>query len=262
MTNSIWKYRGFILESVKRELYLKFSGSALGPAWLFITPIATVVLFIGVFGYALKGRIPGSTNPDDYWIFLCAGLLPWQLLSDIILRGQDLYINNSAILKKIAIPKIILPIILVISALIQFIIIFSFFLIALVFVGRWPGWPIFSILPLLLGYIALSTGLAMLLAPANVFFRDITPATSLGLLFLFWATPIVYTLRGSTTPLANIILQWNPLAWSSVQLQSLFVNGVWVNVWEISAFLEVSVGILILGAFVFFRSADLISDEL
>lgn len=262
MNVSLWKYRGFIFESVKRELYLKFLGSALGPAWLFITPLATLALFIGVFGYALRGKLPGSANPDDYWIFLCAGLLPWQLFSDIVMRGQSLYLDNVAVLKKIAIPKIVLPVVLVLNALIQYAIITLIFFAVLALFGRWPGWAVLSALPLLLGYILFGTGIAMTLAPANVFFRDIGPATTLALLLLFWATPIVYSLNAGANVVADVLLRCNPFAWASRGMQDIFVRGVSETVGDTSAFLCCAIVAFALGYAIFVRSAALIADEL
>lgn len=262
LKHTILRYSGFVLESVKRELYLKFLGSALGPAWLFITPLATLALFIGVFGYALRGKVPGASNPDDYWIFLCAGLLPWQLFSDIVLRGQSLYVDNMAVLKKIAIPKLILPMILVINALIQFAIIASIFLLALVVVDRWPGWAIISAAPIILGYVLFAAGAAMTLAPTNVFFRDVAPATTLILLFCFWATPIVYSLKQGGNAVSDALLQFNPFAWASTQMQEIFVHGEWANNGISSGFFSVSVLVFAFGLLVFTRSAALIADEL
>ena len=119
-----------------------------------------------------------------------------------------------------------------------------------------------SALPLLGGYVLLGAGIAMTLAPANVFFRDIGAATTLGLLFLFWATPIIYSLKEGANVVSDFLLRFNPLAWASKDLQGIFVQGKWAQIETTVVMLIVSFVVFMLGYLVFSRSAGLIADEL
>jgi lipopolysaccharide transport system permease protein len=76
--------------------------------------------------------------------------------------------------------------------------------------GRWPGWDILNLIPLILLQCAFAMGLGITLGILNVFFRDVGQAVGIVLQFWFWLTPIVYPL--ATLPTwARDYLAWNPV---------------------------------------------------
>ena len=125
LIKSIFSYRGFILSSVKREFQSKYKNSVLGVAWNILNPLAMIIVYTVIFSQIMRTRIPGSSSSFSYSIYLCSGLLMWTLFSEIVLRSQNVFIENANFIKKINFPKICLPVIVIFNALVNFFMFFA-----------------------------------------------------------------------------------------------------------------------------------------
>jgi lipopolysaccharide transport system permease protein len=193
MLLAAWRYRFFIISSIKTELYSKFVRSRLGGLWLILNPLAQVMIFAFVLSSVLSARLPGISNHYAYAIYLMAGTLGWSLFSEIVNRCLTLFIDNGNILKKLVFPKIALPLIVTGSAMVNNMLLFAAILAIFGLLGHVPGTALLF-LPLLMALtIALALGLGLILGVLNVFMRDIGQVVPVVMQFLFWLTPIVYT---------------------------------------------------------------------
>jgi len=207
---SIWLYRDFILGSVKREFRAKFQNSVLGIFWVFFNPLAMIFVYTVVFSHLMKAKLPDVMGPFSYGIYLCIGILSWSLFSEITSRALNLFLDNANLLKKVHFPKICLPIILLINAWINFVIIFGVFIIFLTLSGNFPGEIFLAVIPIFLIMSLLALGLGLGLGVLNVFYRDIGQGYTVFLQFWFWLTPIVYSID-ILPPKLQTILQFNPM---------------------------------------------------
>jgi hypothetical protein len=139
MIKGVWAYRGFITSSVKREFQSKYRNSLLGAAWTILNPLAMIVVYTVVFAQVMRNRLPGNDSTFSYSIYLCAGVLTWGLFAEIVGRGQGVFLEHANLIKKINFPRICLPIIVVLSAGLNFAIIFGLFTGFLVVSGNFPG---------------------------------------------------------------------------------------------------------------------------
>ena len=261
MMKDIWNYRGFILGSVKREFQLKYRNSLLGAAWAVLNPLAMIIVYTVIFSRVMSNHLPDDDRPYAYGIYLCAGLLTWGLFSEIISRLQTIFLENANLLKKTNFPKICLPIVAVLCATINFIIIFTIFSVFLVLTGNFPGWTYMAIFPLLIVEIIFSVGLGILLGVLNVFFRDVGQLTGIALQFWFWLTPIVYT-QAILGEKAMTLISFNPMTNLILAYQGIFIKE------DIPSFINL-IPVFLLGSMLcifsirFFRNhADDIVDEL
>ncbi|MDR2113574.1 MAG: ABC transporter permease [Candidatus Accumulibacter sp.] len=227
---ALWTYRGFILGSVKREFQSKYRNSLLGAAWTVLNPLAMIVVYTVIFAEVMRAKLPGVDNTFGYSIYLCAGLLTWGLFAEIVGRAQTVFIDNANLLKKLSFPRLCLPVVIVVSALLNFTIIFGLFSLFLLISGNFPGLPYLALAPLLAILILFSIGLGIIVGVLNVFFRDIGQFFGIFLTFWFWLTPIVYP--ASTLP-ENMrwILACNPVAPLMAGFQTILVNRLWPQ-WE------------------------------
>jgi lipopolysaccharide transport system permease protein len=208
---NIASYRGFILGSVQREFQSKYRNSILGAAWTVLNPLAMIVVYTVIFSQVMHNRLAGNSSAFGYSIYLCAGVLTWNLFAEITSKAQNVFIDNAGLIKKINFPRICLPIIVVANALLNFAIIFGLFTAFLIVSGNFPGWIYAAVLPVLLLEILLAIGLGMVLAVLNVFFRDVGQFFTIALQFWFWFTPVVYP--ASVLPEdVRPMLAWNPMA--------------------------------------------------
>lgn len=139
--------------------------------------------------------MPDNTGSFAYSIYLCSGVLTWGLFTEMLDKGQSVFINNANLIKKLSFPKICLPIIVTLSAVLNFAIIFSLFLIFIIVTGNFPGWLFLSVIPVLLLQILFAGGLGMILGVMNVFSGMWRQLVGVALQFWFWFTPIVYVLN-------------------------------------------------------------------
>jgi lipopolysaccharide transport system permease protein len=192
MLAGAWRYRYFISSSITTELRIKFVRSRLGGLWMILNPLAQVLIFAFVLSAVMSAKLPGINNRFAYAIYLMAGTLGWSLFSEIINRCLTLFIDSGNILKKLAFPKIALPLIVTGSALVNNVLLFLAMLLIFGVLGHLPG-PALLWLPLLTAVtVALALGLGLALGVLNVFMRDIGQMVPVALQFLFWLTPIVY----------------------------------------------------------------------
>jgi lipopolysaccharide transport system permease protein len=261
MLRALWRYRGFVATSVARDFQLRYRGSALGFVWNLIGPIGNVVIFTVVFAQVMRARLPGISDVYAYGIYVCAGAFAWGLFVEIVQRGLGMFIEHGNLLKKATFPKSSLPLIVVLSALVNFAIAFGIFLVFLGVTNRFPGWIVLAAIPVVVLLVALAAGLGTLLGTLNVFFRDVGQAVTVLLQFWFWLTPIVYPV----TVLPDFAKSWmaaNPMAPIVAALQRVFVDGAAPNWPTLAAPLLVAALALISGAFVFHANAGNIVDEL
>jgi lipopolysaccharide transport system permease protein len=139
-----------------------------------------------------------------------AGLLAWNLFSEIIDRCLKIFVNNANIIKKMNFPKVTLPVIAVGSALVNNLILFAVMVVIFFCFGHRPTWHLLYIFPLI-GVVAIfSLGIGLLLGVINVFIRDVEQIMPIILQVLFWFTPIVYP-ASVIPPHYSPLLALNPM---------------------------------------------------
>lgn len=223
---SVWHYRGFILGSVKREFQSRYRGSLLGALWTVLNPLSMIIVYTVIFSQIMQARLPGVEHSFAYGIYLCAGILTWGLFAEVITRTQSVFIEHANLIKKISFPRICLPIIVLLNALVNFSIIFALFLGFLLITQTLPGWALLGVIPVLLVQALFAISLGIVLGVLNVFFRDVGQFTGVCLQFWFWFTPIVYP----ASILPEAIRPWveaNPMVPIIGAYQGIFVYGQW-----------------------------------
>ena len=261
MIRAIWAYRGFMRGSVQREFQIKYRNSLLGAAWNVINPLAMIVVYTVVFAQVMRTKLPEVDSKFAYSIYLCAGVFTWGLFAELVSRSLTMFLDNANLLKKINFPRIILPIIVVANALLNFAIVFGLFLAFLVASGNFPGWVVLAVLPVLALQMAFAMGLGIVLGVLNVFFRDVGQFFGIFLQFWFWLTPIVYPV--SILPEAiKPFLAINPMASVMTAYQSILVNHQWPYWFSMWPTAMLTVGLCLLGLHLFKKNVGEMVDEL
>lgn len=180
--------RELVFSLTYRQIYARYRQSVLGLTWAILRPIATVVIFTVVFSYIAK--FPSDELP--YPLFVFGALLPWTLLSSAIGAGVPSLTNQANLVAKIYFPREILPISSILASALDFLIAAAIFVLLLLLYQVDITWNILYVIPILVIELMMLTGLVLLLAMVNVWFRDVSHA--IGLLVQFWMylTPIIY----------------------------------------------------------------------
>jgi lipopolysaccharide transport system permease protein len=189
---SAWRYRHFILSSIRAEFFNRFVRSKLGGLWVVIHPLTQVLIYALILSNVLSAKMPGIDNRFSYAIYLCAGTLGWGLILEIINRGLSLFIDNANLMRKIAFPRITLPLIMLGSSLINNVFLMLAIFLVFAILGHLPGLALLWLPFLTLVSLSLGLGVGLILGVLNVFVRDIGQVMTIVLQILFWFTPIVY----------------------------------------------------------------------
>jgi ABC-2 type transport system permease protein len=183
----IWRYRELLVAFTRTELKVKYKNSVLGFAWSMLNPALYLVVFYVVFQLILGSGIP------SFPIFLLSGLLVWNLFSTGVGSATGSVVANAGLVRKVALPREILPLASVGAALVHFFLQAVVLLAALVIIQYDVAVAYLPLLPVaLFALIVFAAALGVLLAAVNVQLRDTAHFVELALLAWFWMTPIVY----------------------------------------------------------------------
>ena len=258
---ALWDYRAFVLGMVARDFRGRYLGSVLGSSWAILNPLAQIVIYTLIFSQVMRARLPNIQDPLAYSLYLCAGLLTWNYFVEVLLRSQTVFLEQANMLKKVSFPRVTLPSYVFLSASVNFLIIWALFLAFLLVSGRWPGWVLVALVPLLLLQQTLAVGLGLVLGVTNVFFRDVAQVVGVGLQFWFWLTPIVYPVTTVPEVVRNMIA-WNPLYPLVTSYQQIIVEHrwpAWTALWVVAA---AALAVAVLSDTAFRRLAGPMVDEL
>lgn len=258
---AIWHYRHFILTSIKNDLRTRFARSRLGAAWMILQPLAQGAIYALVLGRVLGTRLPNTSNPYAYAIYLLAGLAGWTLFAEVITRCLTIFVDNGSLLKKMVFPRICLPLIVSGSSLLNNLFLLVATIGIFVAVGHYPTW-MWLWLPVLMA-IALLFGLALglILGVLNVFVRDVAQVMNVVLQLWFWLTPIVYAINILPGHFF-LVLRLNPMYAIVSSYQQVLLWGNPPHFKTLGAIVVVSLVLLALGMGLFRRASPDMVDVL
>ena len=262
MFRAIFLFRGFIFGSVKREFVRRYVRSVFGFIWAVFEPLSMILVYTLIFASVMQARLPGLEDGWSYSIYLCAGILAWGYFAETLQRCQTVFLDHANMLKKSNFPRITLPLIVFLSTSINFLIIFSLLAIFLLIIGRFPGWELLLMLPILVIQQALALGLGMLTGTLNVFFRDVGKAIGILLVFWFWTTPIVYPISIVPQAMQDLIIRWNPMAGVVGFYQAILLKQTLPPISAVTPAAVLALVCLLLGFWSFRRSSADLVDEL
>jgi ABC-2 type transport system permease protein len=203
-----WKrYRHSLWLLTQRDLRVRYSTSALGYVWSILDPL----VMAGIYWFVFTQVFHRPVGTEPYIVFLLTALLPWMWFNGTISDATRAFLREAKLIRSTKIPRTIWVNRLVLSKGIEFIasipVLAAFALVAGASVN--PELLFFPLAVLL--QAVLTMGVALIVAPLVVFFRDLERAVKLALRFLFYASPIIYgthDLPGELQPWAA----FNPLS--------------------------------------------------
>jgi lipopolysaccharide transport system permease protein len=194
MIRDIFKYRNYIVSAIKIEFYSKYKRSKLGILWMIIHPFMQVLIYTLVLSAILKAKLSGIDSQYAYAIYLMSGIAGWTLFSDISSRLLTVFIDNGNLLKKVKFPRIILPMIIVGVAFVNFLIMFISMFIVFFVLGHVSTEYLFWMPIIIFVTLINAIGIGLFLGVLNIFIRDVGQIMTIALQFWFWLTPIVYSM--------------------------------------------------------------------
>lgn len=194
--SELFDARELLVNLTLREIRGKYRRTFFGQLWSLANPLAAMLIFTFVFAFILRVT-PDAGDPSGLNVFalwLMCGLLPWTFFANVINQGLASLVVNSNLVQKVYFPRLVLPLSVVGTVGFTWLIEMGVLAIALALVGGFPlPWiPLVLLMMVVLGVFAL--GIALMLAIANVYFRDTEYLVTIVLQIWMYLTPIIYPL--------------------------------------------------------------------
>ena len=202
----LYQYRELLKTNVKKDIRGKYKGSFLGVLWSFVNPLLQVAVYAIVFPYIMKMKT------DNYLIFLICGIIPWTWFVTSISQATSCITNNGGLIKKVYFPRSILPISVVTSGMINFLISCIIILLAVLISGLGLSWHLIMLPIIVLIQYVVTLAFAFLLSAINVYIRDVEYLVVFILNMMFYATPILYSLDLFNGGWMKWVFRLNPMA--------------------------------------------------
>ena len=180
-------YRELIRNLVFKDLKLKYRGSVFGFLWSLLNPMVMMTVYLIVFKYIMQIRSGG------FVFLLLLGILSWTFFASSASMGAGSIVDNAGLLKTVHFPRAVLPISSVLFNFAQYVLTTLVFLPFMLIVYRMPPQPPLLLFPaFVVLQVLMTTGVALALAAAVAFFRDVRHLLEIALMVMFWTTPIIY----------------------------------------------------------------------
>lgn len=218
------KYRELLYFLTWRDLKVRYKQTVIGVAWVLFQPFISMVVFTIFFGNFAKMPTDGAPYP----IFVFIGLLFWQFFSSALADISNCLIANQNIISKVYFPRIILPLSMILTRLVDLLVASGMLIILMIYYRFLPGLTGFIVFPILVLISALAAlGLGLFFASLNVRYRDVRYILPFFIQLLMFVTPVVY----SSSILGNYgwILAFNPIAGVIKTARSEFLHSYATN---------------------------------
>lgn len=201
--------RDLVWELALKDLKLRYARPALGFLWAFISPFLTVLIFYLIFSIVLKVKIEEA----PFILYLMSGVFAWRLFQDSLVASTTSLLDNKNLIREARFPHYLIQASIVLANLINLLPFLAVIIAASIFILR--GLPVFIVfLPAILClHLFITIGLSIIFSILYVRWRDVKYILEAALLFLFYLTPVFYSLylvKGSFSPLLYKFYIYNP----------------------------------------------------
>ena len=254
----LYAYRELLKSNVKKEIRGKYKGSFLGVLWSFVNPLLMTLVYAIVFPFLMRGA-----GYEHYTTFLIIGILPWTWFTTNISQGTWTIIGNGPIIKKVYFPREILPISVVTSGLVNFLI--SCIIMAIFIIVSGIGFTV-NILWLPLVIIAqylFTLGIIFITGAIDVYVRDLEYLVNFVVQMLFYGTPILYSLEmfQNAPALIKTLMHCNPMGVIITSYRDILYYGNMPHIKSLLIVLGASFLLCLIGLAIFRRLSRGFAEE-
>ena len=208
----VWQYKDLSVLFTKRNFQLTYKQTILGPAWIFLNPFITSVIFTFIFG-GIAGI--DTDNVPHILFYLCSNAI-WTFFASSVTKNASTFIANAGVFGKVYFPRLTIPVSNVFSSAIQLgiqMIMVLGFLIYFVAIGKvHPNWAAWILIPFVLLHLGvMGLGFGIIISSLTTKYRDLAILINFGVQLWMYATPIVYPLSILGDSRMKTLLLINPV---------------------------------------------------
>ena len=208
----LWRYRDLVMLFVRRDFVSVYKQTILGPLWYLIQPLLTTLTFTVIFGSIAS--LPTDGLPQ--FLFYMSGTVVWSYFASCLTKTSETFVQNANLFGKVYFPRLAVPVSILLSNLITFLIQFAMFLVFVLYFALrgtdiQPQWTWIALSPLLVLMMAgLGLGFGIIISSLTTKYRDLRFLVQFGVQLLMYATPVIYPVSSIPERFQWIILA-NPM---------------------------------------------------
>jgi ABC-type polysaccharide/polyol phosphate export permease len=206
MIREQFEFRELLFQMTARDLLLRYKQTAMGFGWALLTPLMNTAIFSVIFM-----RVAPLDTPAPYPVFVYCGMLAWNLTASALRFAVTSLTANTNLVTKVYFPREIFPFSAVAVSCVDFLVA-STVLVGMMVFYRIPPTAALLLLPLVIAVQAVFTlAVALFLAMANLFYRDVKYLFEVALTVWMFASAIVYPLESIQGGILGLLLRLNPM---------------------------------------------------
>lgn len=276
LVDDLRRRRELFINLTQRELKGKYKRTVLGRLWSLANPLALMVVYSFVFAFIIRAT-PDPGDPsglDVFPLWLLCGLLPWLYFANTVTQGMGSLITNEALIKKVYFPRYLLVLSSSAAIMVNWLTEMAVLVIAIVIAGAWQVllWTP-AVLVAMAMLAAFTLGITLMLAIANVYFRDTQYLVTILLQLGLYLAPIIYPISMVATQSDRIgplfgdvtlldLYNLNPFARFTEIFRSLLYDNTWPQVDDVVSCLLWAVASLAGGWLIFSRHEKKLAELL
>jgi len=257
----LWRYKDLVMLFVRRDFVAVYKQTILGPLWYLIQPLLTTITFTVIFGNIAS--LPTDGLPQ--FLFYMSGTVVWSYFAACLTKTSETFVQNANLFGKVYFPRMAVPVSILISNLITFVIQFVLFLVFIPYFA-WQGsdirlnWLWIALSPVLILMMAgLGLGFGIIVSSLTTKYRDLRFLVQFGVQLLMYATPVIY-------PVSSIPAQWqwviqiNPMSPIVEAFRYAFLGAGTVNIGLLLYSFGFMLVVVFMGAVIFNRVEQTFMD--
>ena len=208
----VWQYRDLIWLFTKRTFVVTYKQTILGPAWIFLNPLISSIIYAFVFG----GIAGIGTDGVPSILFYLAGNAIWSYFASCVTKNASTFTANAGVFGKVYFPRLTMPISNVMSSAIQFgvqmLLVLGFLLVYVITGQVHPNWGAWLLVPVVLLHLGiLGLGCGIIISSLTTKYRDLAILVTFGVQLWMYITPVVYPMSQLGEGLMKTVLMINPV---------------------------------------------------
>ncbi|MBI5965703.1 MAG: ABC transporter permease [Chloroflexi bacterium] len=208
----LWRYKDLVMLFVRRDFVSVYKQTILGPLWYLIQPLLTTITFTVIFGNIAS--LPTDGLPQ--FLFYMSGTVVWSYFASCLTKTSETFVQNANLFGKVYFPRLAVPVSILFSNLVTFLIQFGMFLVFVLFfairgTSIQPNWLWIALSPVLMLMMAgLGLGFGIIISSLTTKYRDLRFLVQFGVQLLMYATPVIYP-ASSIPQRFQWVIQANPM---------------------------------------------------
>jgi ABC-type polysaccharide/polyol phosphate export permease len=247
-----------------KELRTRYKKSVLGWAWSLLNPLTQMAIFSVIFLYVFKATPPigDPSGLKNFPLYFLSGVLPFNFFSISVGVAIGSVQGGSGLIKKVQFPHEHLVFSVIVAQFVTLLIELFVLIVALMIAGNMVL-PWLPMLLLILGLLALfTTGVALALAAANVFYHDVNYLWGILSQILFYATPIIYNPATIDVRALRLVANYGPTGSFITAIHNVVYDLRLPGTFRIVQLVVIGFGTFFVGAWVFNRLSPRFAEEM